>query len=79
MNLQSEQSNNDKIFEYLQKSYAIIERLNETNKIIILKNKELFTKNIILLTKIKKLEEENKLIKQNYKNTEKNNEDFELV
>jgi hypothetical protein len=56
----------DQIIKYLEKSYTIIQRLTDTNKIITLKNKELFTKNIIYQTKIKLLEEENKKLKENY-------------
>jgi hypothetical protein len=56
----------DQIIKYLEKSYTIIQRLTDTNKIITLKNKELFTKNIIYQIKIKLLEEENKKLKENY-------------
>jgi hypothetical protein len=74
MDNQIERNDKKQIIKYLEKSYDIIQRLTETNKIITIKNRELFTKNAILESKIKLVEEENKRIKQTI-----DTNDFELV
>jgi|LakMenE18May11ns_1017337.scaffolds.fasta_scaffold00302_5 hypothetical protein len=80
-----DQTANENIIKYLEKSYIMIQRLTETNKIITIKNKELFTKNIIFQDKIKLLEEEIRMIKEKnksmkYINSEvQNQDDFEII
>lgn len=65
---------NEKIVEYLEKSYKIIQRLTETNRLINIKNKELMKKVIYLQTQIQLLEKE-KIKKIN----EKEIDEFEFV
>ena len=80
-----DQTANENIIKYLEKSYIMIQRLTETNKIITIKNKELFTKNIVFQDKIKLLEEEIRMIKEKnksmkYINSEvQNQDDFEII
>lgn len=47
-----EQNTKEKFLEYLEKSYTMIQRLTETNKIITVKNKELFAKNLFYILKL---------------------------
>lgn len=69
-----EEKTKEKVIEYLEKSYTMIQRLTETNKIITIKNKELFAKIIVLQSEIKRLEKENRLLKN-----KSIQDDFEFV
>jgi len=69
-----EENTKEKVIEYLEKSYTMIQRLTETNKIITIKNKELFAKIIVLQSEIKRLEKENRLLKN-----KSIQDDFEFV
>jgi len=69
-----EEKTKEKVIEYLEKSYTKIQRLTETNKIITIKNKELFAKIIVLQSEIKRLEKENRLLKN-----KSIQDDFEFV
>lgn len=71
----------ERIFEYLKKSYKIIQRLTETNRILTLKNKELFKRNLILESKIQELEKQsiNQTINQTITQSIQKDDDFELV
>ena len=71
-----EQNTKEKFLEYLEKSYTMIQRLTETNKIITVKNKELFAKNMFLHSEIKRLEKENRLLKNK---SNLSQDDFEIV
>lgn len=67
--------NNDReqIILYLEKSYSIIQRLTETNKILVAKNKELFIKNIKLQVKIKRM------IEHVERSNQKHDDEFEII
>ena len=66
------------VVTYLEKSYSIIQRLTETNRILNSKNKELLAKNIFYQSKIKLLQQQNKEMKKQLnlfcKKKENNNE-----
>lgn len=66
------------IVEYLEKSYTMIQRLTETNKIIALKNKELFAKIIGMQYEIKRLSNENRILKEKLIK-KREIEEFEIV
>jgi len=74
MSNQLQNTTNEKIVEYLEKSYKIIQRLTETNRLINIKNKELMKKVIYLQTQIQLLEKQ-KIKKIN----EKEIDEFEFV
>ena len=59
-----DQKTKESVMSYLEKSYNIIQRQTETNKILADKNKELLAKNIFYQTKIKLLKEENRELKK---------------
>lgn len=71
-----DQKTKESVMSYLEKSYNIIQRQTETNKILADKNKELLAKNIFYQTKIKILEEENRELKKKLSNTET---EFEIL
>jgi hypothetical protein len=54
----------DSVINYLEKSYEIIQRLTETNKILLAKNRELLATNIFYQSKIKLLQRQNKELKR---------------
>ena len=59
-----DQNTKDSIVSYLEKSYTTIQRLTETNEILMAKNRELFAKNLFYQYKIKLIKDENKKLKQ---------------
>ncbi len=81
-----DQNTKDSIVSYLEKSYKTIQRLTETNEILMAKNRELFAKNLFYQYKIKLIKNENKELKQkleialyqNSKNINTENE-FEIL
>ena len=58
------QKTKESVVSYLEKSYKTIQRLTETNEILINKNRELLAKNIFYKTKVKLLKDENKELKK---------------
>lgn len=72
------QETQESVVTYLEKSYSIIQRLTETNRILNSKNKELLAKNIFYQSKIKLLQQQNKEMKKQLnlfcKKKESNNE-----
>ena len=81
-----DQNTKDSIVSYLEKSYKTIQRLTETNEILMAKNRELFAKNLFYQSKIKLIKDENNELKQklevalsqNSKNINTENE-FEIL
>ena len=59
-----DQKTKESVVSYLEKSYSTIQRLTETNEILITKNRELLAKTIFYKTKLKLLKKENKELKQ---------------
>ena len=59
-----DQNTKESIVSYLEKSYSIIQRLTETNEILMIKNRELLAKNIFYQSKLKLIKNENKELKQ---------------
>ena len=77
-----DQKTKESVMSYLEKSYNIIERQTETNKILMNKNRELLAKNIFYQNKIKVLKDENKELKIQLKklsNTKITENDFEIL
>jgi hypothetical protein len=78
-----DQKTKDSVMSYLEKSYNIIQRQTQTNKILADKNRELLAKNIFYQTKIKILKDKNKELKKKLEsiNTSKSNteNEFEIL
>lgn len=75
-----DQKTKDSVVSYLEKSYSTIQRLTETNEILITKNRELLAKNIFYQSKIKLLKDENKELKKKLDTKSRNTEnEFEIL
>ena len=74
-----DQKTKETFVSYLEKSYDIIQRLTETNKILNSKNRELLAKNIFYQTKIKLLKEENRELKKKLEAKSNMENEFEIL
>ena len=74
-----DQKTKESVMSYLEKSYNIIQRQTETNKILADKNKELLAKNIFYQTKIKLLKEENRELKKKLEAKSNTETEFEFL
>jgi hypothetical protein len=74
-----DQKTKESVMSYLEKSYDIIQRQTETNKILADKNKELLAKNIFYQTKIKLLVEENRELKKKLDAKSNMETEFEIL
>lgn len=74
-----DQKTKESVMSYLEKSYNIIQRQTETNKILADKNKELLAKNIFYQTKIKLLKEENRELKKKLEAKSNMETEFEIL
>ena len=74
-----DQKTKETVMSYLEKSYSIIQRQTETNKILADKNKELLAKNIFYQSKIKLLKEENRELKKKLDAKSNTETEFEIL
>ena len=74
-----DQKTKESVMSYLEKSYNIIQRQTETNKILADKNKELLAKNIFYQNKIKLLKEENRELKKKLEAKSNTETEFEFL
>ena len=74
-----DQKTKESVMSYLEKSYSIIQRQTETNKILADKNKELLAKNIFYQSKIKLLKEENRELKKKLDAKSNTETEFEIL
>lgn len=74
-----DQKTKESVMSYLEKSYNIIQRQTETNKILADKNKELLAKNIFYQSKIKLLKEENRELKKKLEAKSNMETEFEIL
>ena len=74
-----DQKTKETVVSYLEKSYDIIQRLTETNKILNSKNRELLAKNMFYKSKIKLLKDENKELKKKLDTKLNTENEFEIL